>query len=287
MGLSASQARFLQLTARRSNIEYQAQQINFERLQLATQMEQASSKYQDATSNTHMVFSFNNGTGTSEVDVSYSNYINYMNQQGTTTSHDKLYLLSTSGKIVVQSEEDMQAMIERHTEKVLTQEEYYQEQLKNFIDDAGNDVYTPVTLTASDGSTYTQYEKRILTEEDFVIVDDLNDVDMFQEAIQDGTYTFARMTFENDAEGNKIRTFKTESWDTICAGAISEKYDKTDDAQAQAEYDAVNSRLQKIDKMLELELDQLESEREAIQTEIESVEKVIDDNIEKSFNTFS
>ena len=39
--------------------------------------------------------------------------------------------------------------------------------------------------------------------------------------------------------------------------------------------------------MLELELDQLETEREAIQTEIESVSKVIDDNIEKSFNTFS
>ena len=29
MGLSASQARFLQLTARRGNIEYEAQRINF------------------------------------------------------------------------------------------------------------------------------------------------------------------------------------------------------------------------------------------------------------------
>ncbi len=35
MGLAASQARFLQLTARRSNIEYQGQQINQERLALA------------------------------------------------------------------------------------------------------------------------------------------------------------------------------------------------------------------------------------------------------------
>jgi len=35
MGMAASQARFLQLTARRSNIEYQGQQINQERLSLA------------------------------------------------------------------------------------------------------------------------------------------------------------------------------------------------------------------------------------------------------------
>ena len=49
MGLSASQARFLQLTARQSNVEYQAQQISFERLQLANQMSQVSSEYQDKT----------------------------------------------------------------------------------------------------------------------------------------------------------------------------------------------------------------------------------------------
>lgn len=37
MGLAASQARFLQLTARRSNIEYQGQQINQQRLALANE----------------------------------------------------------------------------------------------------------------------------------------------------------------------------------------------------------------------------------------------------------
>ena len=35
MGMAASQARFLQLTARRTNIEYQGQQINQSRLALA------------------------------------------------------------------------------------------------------------------------------------------------------------------------------------------------------------------------------------------------------------
>ena len=42
-----------------------------------------------------------------------------------------------------------------------------------------------------------------------------------------------------------------------------------------------------MDKRLELRLDQLESQRNAIQTEIESITKVIENNIEKSFNVFN
>ena len=79
MGLSASQARFLQLTARRSDIEYEAQQINFQRLQLADKLSDASRKYQDATTNRKMVFSYNTGSEIQKVDVTYANYKNYMN----------------------------------------------------------------------------------------------------------------------------------------------------------------------------------------------------------------
>ena len=59
--------------------EYQAQQINFERLQLASKLEDASNEYQDAISNRTMVFSFNSGDGTQKVDITYNNYKNYMN----------------------------------------------------------------------------------------------------------------------------------------------------------------------------------------------------------------
>ena len=162
-------------------------------------------------------------------------------------------------------------------------------------EDAENDVdlsnLTPITLTADDGSTYVQWEERILSEDDFWIADDeqvdLSNVDLFQSSIQEGIYSFARLKFETDEYGNQTRNFNTESWDTICAGVFSEDYNKANDAEAEAEYKAINTKLQRIDKTLELELENLESEREAIQTEIESVSKVIQDNIEGSFNTFS
>ena len=48
MGLSASQARMLQLTARRSDIEYQMQQIASARLDLTNQMTEISDNYNNA-----------------------------------------------------------------------------------------------------------------------------------------------------------------------------------------------------------------------------------------------
>lgn len=131
MGLAASQARFLQLTARKSNIEYQAQQINQERLALSEKMSQASNKYNDTTNNRTLTFSYNNGTGVQEIGLSYSNYKNYMNKQmeGIVSTQQQYYLVSTSGeKIIVANAEDMQKMIDQSVKE--TSSSNYQEALK-------------------------------------------------------------------------------------------------------------------------------------------------------------
>ena len=49
---------------------------------------------------------------------------------------------------------------------------------------------------------------------------------------------------------------------------------------------ALTSTIQKEDQQLELKLEQLDTEQAAISTEMESVKKVIDDSVEKIFNTF-
>ena len=50
MGLAASQTRFLTLTARQSDLEYQVQQISNTRLQLSSQLEQIATDYTNAIS---------------------------------------------------------------------------------------------------------------------------------------------------------------------------------------------------------------------------------------------
>lgn len=258
MGLSASQARFLQLTARRSNIEYEAQQISQQRLQLADKLEMASTEYQNKTSNKKMVFRFNNGSEINHIDVTYQNYKSYMNQQleGISSTHQKYYLVSSSGnKIVVANTEERDKMI---------------------------------ASVSAPSDKNGEYRDKVLTAEDFIIADNLDDVDNFQRSIQNGDYYFATMNeIEFDENNNPIIAFNTESWDTMGGGVISEDYDKTDDAEAEAKFKTQQTKIQKQDKMLELRLTQLESERNAIQTEIESVSKVIGDNITQTFKTFS
>ncbi len=282
MGLSASQARFLQLTARRSNVEYQAQQINFQRLQWSDKLAAVSSEYQDKTSNRKMVYNFNNGDGITQVDVTYQNYKNYMNQQmeGLTTAQDKFFLVSSTGnKIIVASEEERDAMIERYT----TYTPYsVSSEGENGVENSENQEI--VIQEDEEGNSQQMLVQREFNVNDFMIVDDLDDVDNFQNAIQNGIYFFAKR--ELNTETNMFE-FKTESWDTIGGGAIGEVYDTTDDAEAEAEYKAMSDKIQNIDKKLELQLNKLETERNAIQTEIESISKVIDDNIESSFKTFS
>lgn len=54
--MSASQGRFLLLTAQKSNNEYQAQSITFERMMLAENVERWTAEYNDATQNQTLLF---------------------------------------------------------------------------------------------------------------------------------------------------------------------------------------------------------------------------------------
>ena len=68
---------------------------------------------------------------------------------------------------------------------------------------------------------------------------------------------------------------------------ISEVYDTSDDAAAEAEYENAMMEFQKKDKILELRLNQVETEQQAVHTELESVRKLIDENVKDSFKTFT
>ena len=54
-----------------------------------------------------------------------------------------------------------------------------------------------------------------------------------------------------------------------------------------ADINAKTSIIQQQDRTLELRLKQLDTEQNALSTEMEAVKKVIKDNVEKTFKTFS
>lgn len=74
MGMSASQARFLMLTAQKNNNEFQAQRICFERLSLSQQTEQATVEYNDKINARMLLFQGHdeNGKIESEIQLTYA-----------------------------------------------------------------------------------------------------------------------------------------------------------------------------------------------------------------------
>ncbi len=99
---------------------------------------------------------------------------------------------------------------------------------------------------------------------------------------------------EKDANGNPV------SWSTIAieAETVTDElayqdayndyeYEQYQYDKKQQEINAKTSIIQQEDRNLELKLQRLDNERTQITTEIEAVDKVINDNIEASYKTFS
>lgn len=71
MGLAASQARLLTITARKADCEFQSMALSHQKIALARDMESISNEYQDAMNKTKLVYDFY-GSGTSEMNLNYA-----------------------------------------------------------------------------------------------------------------------------------------------------------------------------------------------------------------------
>ena len=104
-----------------------------------------------------------------------------------------------------------------------------------------------------------------------------------QDCIRNGKYLIQKGEKDTD-DGDKFK-WKNLSWD--CAANIQDSYYQDDDDKAKAKYDRLQGQIQAQDKKLDLELDNIQTQRSAVTSEEESVKKVIDENIEGSFNAFA
>ena len=108
-----------------------------------------------------------------------------------------------------------------------------------------------------------------------------------QECLRNGLYSLQKGTEDADDEDNDgdLVEWRDISWDS--ATSVYDTYYDDDDAAAKAKYDRLQTQIQNQDKKLELELNNIETQRSAVTTETDSVKKVISDNVEKTFKTFA
>lgn len=107
MGLAASQARLLMLTARKSDIEFRGQTLNNRRMALTYKMEKMATEYSDALANRSlkiMIGDAKKGKVATEFDKTYlSSYDNYL-AGGNMDGELPFFLIDSSGNAVEDSQ---------------------------------------------------------------------------------------------------------------------------------------------------------------------------------------
>ncbi len=320
MGLAASQARFLGITARKSNIEYEGQQVNQQRTALAEEVNSLYSKLlalevpvaPDTTQYYETNYSFSISDKSNGLDGEYIIKTYYMNDDGETynITAERTY----EKNVAEQSNLTSQWQIKQATDGSGAYSLY----------DSKNDKNYPLTLSTNpdiiklinetegvtpikDGDSLYTYNDAdgqphyIPASQVEAYVQEPCDLTSYlktNKAVTEPKY-FENVVIKLDENGrmekislkdytgldvDTTRSYDTEGYDAALRDYTMSKdeYDKM-----VADLNAKTESLQQEDKVLELRLNQIDTEQNELQTELEAVKAILDKNIENTFNTFS
>ena len=252
MGLTSSQGRLLMLTSRLSDIQLDEILISQRQNQLAWQSEKVAKEYNEKTTNMKLVMKVNtsdNLNGYTTQDLTYKN----MTSMGylVTDAHNTLYLTKGSdGNWVIPKADNLVDTDLFTTDTVQKDED-------------GNEY-----LTLKNGTKMNVVDGTKLIEDKIKL----------QSNLMNGVL-YVLNTTGNDTMGTPINQLESNT-------SVEWVPDTSDDAEAESKYNYETARISRQDNQLDLEMKQLETQHNAIIKEIESVQKVIDDNIERTFKLF-
>ena len=249
MGLAASQARLLLLTARKNDLEYRAQQITNAEMILAMQTEQVAREYSIKISNQTIMYTDAQSKDQTTTNISASK-LSTLAQGGVY----KLQLRDTNNK---DQWNDWTAI-------------YEQEETGNYIDENGNVIDSAAYEALSDDAkakcTKETKPNPNKTLNDYTGPEIL-------EGYNNGSMRII------DAEGKEVDLNGNNGFVTT--------YYTDDDRAAEAEYNTKTAAIQVKEKRLQNDLNQVQTQQKACDTEIDSVKKIMDKNIDRTFKVFS
>ena len=324
MGMAASQARYLGITARKINIEYEGQQVNQQRTALAnesaglfrrlmsldspvppTQSDYYTDVYQynDPTTSDGKVTvtSIEPNQGTDPQTYTVLIKYNEDTPQYNVSSNQTVYVNSTSsGNRIYLSNGNNYEL----TNSITDLPEY----MLNEFNKNPNLTYTNETTdqyymftNSSNGATYyinatkTGFDPTTAGSQTVDLLSSMTVERERTETISNATVGTSSSGLYNsigwtDEEGNEYYydLSVAQEYDEQAYNDAMEQYnvDKANYEKEVADINAKTEELQETDRTLELKLKQLDTEQEALQTELDSVKKVIDKNVENVFKTF-
>ncbi len=249
MGLSASQARLLNLTARMHDIEYKAQNLEAQKLQMANESTQVYKEYEAALNEQKVQIKSIGADGSAKyVDVTgqalqnsgYAFQVAYGPESGTVYTSIEAAAQAASGQAL-----DVDAIggVDGTTQTIT-----------NLLQ-AGFIVLVKCPMQA-DGTYFLPTDGDTIAE--------------FKEACRNTPGL-------DEAFETNIAT------DTN----LQEVSDETKLKKAEAKYEADMRKIDAKDKKFDTDLAAMEAERNAIKTEIETLKTVAKDNVERTFKLFS
>ena len=373
MGMAASQARLLCITARISDVEYQAQSIQHAKLQLATQSDQAYQDYLEALDAQSLVLCTVNPTNgeKSTVTATFNNLCSINRLNPAANGGYEYALKDAKGRLIVEDEvaagyqdfiqncdyknaeafamymiygkditkkaEDAEKSALNNIENPASNLADTREAIMNMLGAGAEDVYDTINLKPEDKSRYEQamsyyrellykhngaevataYNNTPVSKEDFdkkhsdfnyyvsiynqieanggsyIAISKFdgfkgtaaNDSEWLTAMVQSGLITIDMV--KKDAQGRTVFNGTSPSSDTSISYKETTKVDSTAAKKAEIKYENELSNIQAKDKKYDLSLSKLEAEREALTKQRDSLNKVIKENIEKSFGIFS
>lgn len=269
MGMSASQARMLSLTARMSDLELQAQSISNAKIRLADESEAASRNYSEALDKQKLtVKSFSDGE-TRYIDATAYNLTHY---HAVSDMDKQRFIKDASGRVLIDGEMGQAYDAAGGDLDTFLNLLIPTDPIQNGYDEKKIEYYTNIFNEIQESGGYNSPGDN-----------NLNDPEWLQAQVSAGTIFLVE--YDEDAN-NGYGDFVEKSW-TSGDNNIQEKDDKLMLAKAEAEYETTMADIQSKDKRFDLQLKEIDTEHQAITQEIESVKTVINKNIERSFKVFN
>ena len=284
MGMSASQARLLSLTSRIHDLEYQAQTLQYSKLDLSDLKNDAYEEYLETLNSTKFQLAVLTTDGTEYQDITYQTLTT-----STSTGLHSMYMLtdSATGKIILPEQ-----VASRFDPQTDTLEDFLEIVGKYYLYSGRSDLDSQEDIIAemqSDGNYeywYSLYYNIGVKGYTSISKSNQTDRDWLEEAINSGEISLYKMSSdEGYVDGTEVNIFEETSMSTD--EDLVEVEDDEVITQAAIQYEKAIDDIDEKDTKLDLQLAQIESEHDALETEYDSVKQIMSKSIERSFKSFN
>lgn len=292
MGLAASQARLLSLTARMHDIEYKAQKLEAQKLQMANKSTQVYNEYEAALNEEKIQYKIIGADGsaayrdatvkalvtaTGEAKSDYIMHNIATNQMYCTYAQIEAY---TAAATAGTDEEKAIAFAKAMGDELGESASYHTlfKEMQQCVEKHGGDA-TKAFIAVDIASTETDTDKKKYAPTTDIEVQFSNPT-YLTNMINEGFIVLHKMTGDNI-------TGAADEVNVATDASLQQVSDETKLKKAEAKYEADMAKINAKDKKFDTDIAALEQERNAIKTEIDTLKTVAKDNVERTFKLFS